>query len=215
MSEIVTRSLTGAVLVAVVIGATLYSLSSSIALWTILTVLGVRELRSNALGNNLGVLYLSAAAMSVVGLGFFSLENGLFYIDLENYHGINGVAFLCVVWANDTFAYLGGLALGKKIIAKGLAPSVSPNKSWEGAVVGALVASLVAYLFIGLAGILIGLCVGILATFSDLIESKAKRKAGIKDTGSLLPGHGGVLDRFDALLISAPFTFIVIYTISQ
>ena len=92
---------------------------------------------------------------------------------------------------------------------------VSPNKSWEGAAIGATMASLVAYLFIGLTGLLIGLCVGILATFSDLIESKAKRKAGIKDTGALLPGHGGVLDRFDALLLSAPFTFIVIYIISQ
>ena len=214
MSEILTRSLTGAVLVAVVIGATLYSLSSSIALWTILTVLGVRELRSNTMGNNLGVLYLSAASMSVVGLGFFSFDNGSFHIDLERYQGINGVAFLCVVWANDTFAYLGGMALGKKLIAKGLAPSVSPNKSWEGAVVGASMASLVAYLFIGITGTLIGVCVGILATFSDLIESKAKRKAGIKDSGTLLPGHGGVLDRFDALLLSAPFTFIVFYIIS-
>ena len=215
MNELLKRTITGAVLVVVVISATTYSLITSSVLWAILAFLGERELRSNKIGGRISVIYLVAVAASVVGLGFFNYSNGTFNFDPNNYQGINGVAFLCVIWANDSFAYLGGMSIGKRIIPRGLAPQISPNKSWEGAVIGMIVSSFIAYLFIGTVGVLLGLAIGILATFSDLIESRAKRKAGIKDSGSILPGHGGILDRFDALLLSAPFTFIVIYFISQ
>ena len=130
-----------------------------------------------------------------------------------------GLAYLaCVcglVWAADIFAYFGGRALGRRK----LAPTISPGKSWEGAVSGlvavivlALIVALVTArphgnLFwllrerVGLAGMVVA-CAALvaMAVMGDLVESLAKRSAGIKDSSRLLPGHGGVLDRIDALL---------------
>lgn len=214
MSEILTRTITGAILVAVVIIATYYNLFTSTGLWLIFAILGIRELKSNNMGGKLGVIYLLIASLSVVCMGFFDYDGLEFSLNTSVYRGMNGVALLCVIWANDTSAYLGGMVLGRKIIPKGLAPQVSPKKSWEGAIIGALVSAGIGFLILASVGALLGLCVGILATFSDLIESKAKRKAGIKDSGTLLPGHGGVLDRFDALLLSAPFTLLTLYLLS-
>tara|TARA_B100001564_G_scaffold356249_1_gene370038 strand:+ start:940 stop:1587 length:648 start_codon:yes stop_codon:yes gene_type:complete len=214
MSDILTRTITGAILVAVVIIATSYNLYTSIGLWLVLAILGIRELTSNTMGEKLGVIYLLLASFSLVCLGFFDYDGLEFSLNTSVYRGMNGVALLCVIWANDTSAYLGGMVLGRKIIPKGLAPQVSPKKSWEGAIIGALVSGGIGFLVLGLVGALLGLCVGILATLSDLIESKAKRKAGIKDSGTLLPGHGGVLDRFDSLLLSAPFTLLTLYLLS-
>ena len=214
MSEILTRTITGAILVAVVIIATSYNLYTSIGLWLIFAILGIRELKSNNMGGKLGVIYLLIASLSVVCMGFFDYDGLEFSLNTSVYRGMNGVALLCVIWANDTSAYLGGMVLGRKIIPKGLAPQVSPKKSWEGAIIGALVSAGIGFLILASVGALLGLCVGILATFSDLIESKAKRKAGIKDSGTLLPGHGGVLDRFDALLLSAPFILLTLYLLS-
>ena len=214
MSEILTRTITGAILVAVVIIATSYNLYTSIGLWLMLAILGVIELKSNTMGGKLGVIYLFIASLSVVCLGFFDYDGLEFSLNTSVYRGMNGVALLCVIWANDTSAYLGGMVLGRKFIARGLAPKVSPQKSWEGAIIGVLVSGGIGFLVLGSVGALLGLCVGILATFSDLIESKAKRKAGIKDSGTLLPGHGGILDRFDALLLSAPFTLLTLYLLS-
>tara|TARA_Y100001954_G_scaffold233349_1_gene286471 strand:+ start:1568 stop:2218 length:651 start_codon:yes stop_codon:yes gene_type:complete len=214
MSEIFTRTITGAILVAVVITATSYNLFTSISLWLVLAILGIRELKSNSMGGFLGVFYLLMAASSVVCLGFFDYDGLEFSINTSVYRGMNGVALLCVIWANDTSAYLGGIALGKKIFPMGLAPHISPKKSWEGAIIGALVSGVIGFLVLDSVGAVLGFCVGILAILSDLIESKAKRKAGIKDSGTLLPGHGGVLDRFDALLLSAPFTLLTLYLLS-
>ena len=127
---------------------------------------------------------------------------------------MNIVAFLTVIWANDTLAYLGGNLIGRKFIRTGLAPTISPNKSWEGAFVGALGAAVVGWLWLyGFYGAIIGASVGVMATCGDLIVSKAKRSAGVKDTGTIFPGHGGVLDRFDGLVLAAPLTFIIIFFI--
>ena len=214
MSEILTRTITGAMLVTIVIIATSYNLYTSIGLWLMLAILGIKELKSNTMGGKLGVIYLLIASLSIVCLGFFDYDGLEFSLNTSVYRGMNGVALLSVIWANDTSAYLVGMALGRKIIPKGLAPKVSPHKSWEGAIFGALVSGGVGFLVLGSVGALLGLCVGILSTFSDLIESKAKRKAGIKDSGTLLPGHGGVLERFHALLLSAPFTLLTLYLLS-
>jgi phosphatidate cytidylyltransferase len=139
----------------------------------------------------------------------------------EQTNGPSLVAFLlCVVWAGDIFALYVGRAWGRLK----LAPALSPNKTWEGAL-GSLAGSLLA------AGGLLGLehlfttqwdkvwlsypenlwywmglavLVNVAAQVGDLVESALKRSAGVKDSGSLLPGHGGVLDRIDALLFAAP-----------
>lgn len=118
--------------------------------------------------------------------------------------------YLFIVWANDVCAYLVGVSIGRHRMF----PRISPNKSWEGFVggvvgaigmgaVGATVVGGDMVMWLGLASV-----VAITAVLGDLVESMFKRAADVKDSGSILPGHGGFLDRFDAMLVSAPFAFI-------
>ncbi|MCP4574282.1 MAG: phosphatidate cytidylyltransferase [bacterium] len=116
-----------------------------------------------------------------------------------------------VTWATDTGAYLAGVAFGRHK----LLPRVSPNKTVEGALGGLVGASLVGWfcaktfaVFITpLVGGVLGLAAGMLAQLGDLVESLLKRDAGTKDTAELLPGHGGILDRFDSLLFTVPVIY--------
>lgn len=123
---------------------------------------------------------------------------------------------IALTWLGDTFAYFGGRAWGRRK----LIPSVSPGKTIAGAVssvvgttlVGALYAALILGLWLGvpyplLLGALAGLIVSVTAQIGDLAESLLKREAGVKDSGALLPGHGGVLDRFDALFFTLPVMY--------
>ncbi len=118
--------------------------------------------------------------------------------------------YLFIVWGNDVFAYLTGIAIGKHKMS----PRISPKKSWEGfagGIVGAIAMGAVGSIVVGGSlGMWLGLAavVAITSVFGDLVESMFKREAGIKDSGKIMPGHGGVLDRFDALLISSPFAFV-------
>ena len=120
------------------------------------------------------------------------------------------IFYVFIIWANDVFAYLFGITLGKHRLFE----RISPKKSWEGffgGLLGAMgmgyAASIVvegnAIVWIGLA-----LVAAISGVFGDLIESMFKRSIDIKDSGNIIPGHGGCLDRFDALIISAPFVFV-------
>lgn len=122
------------------------------------------------------------------------------------------LSFLIVIWANDIAAYFVGLAVGRHK----LAPRVSPGKSWEGAV-GGLAGGLAAGVL--LAGWLAlprgeaalwAAAVTVVSQAGDLFESALKRRAGIKDSGRLLPGHGGVLDRFDGVLLAAPVAYLLL-----
>jgi len=124
------------------------------------------------------------------------------------------VGYFIIIWLNDTFAYMTGKLFGRHKMFE----SVSPKKTWEGSLGGLLFGLGGAYLmslfsvdlssieWLGLAFITI-----ILGTFGDLFESLLKRRAGIKDSGNILPGHGGLLDRLDSILISAPFVFFYLY----
>lgn len=120
--------------------------------------------------------------------------------------------YLFIVWGNDVFAYLVGITLGRHRLCE----RISPKKSWEGffgGIAGALcVGAVAAYvlgegyaMWLGLAAV-----VAIASVVGDLVESMFKREAGIKDSGNVLPGHGGVLDRFDALIYSAPFALVYV-----
>ena len=117
-----------------------------------------------------------------------------------------------LVWASDVFAYYVGRAVGRHK----LAPRVSPNKTWEGAVGGALGALLVAAAlkvlvlsFLAWPHVLaLGLICGALGQIGDLAESKLKRSVDLKDSGTILPGHGGLLDRFDAMIFAAPAAYL-------
>jgi len=123
---------------------------------------------------------------------------------------------LLPIYLNDTFAYLSGRLLGKRLMF----PRVSPKKTWEGFIGGMLIAALamVALLYFSpvateknyLQIALVSCTVSILATLGDLFESKLKRTANVKDSGGILPGHGGILDRIDAMLFAAPIVFVAL-----
>ena len=120
-----------------------------------------------------------------------------------------------LIWTNDTFAYLSGRFFGKRK----LFPRISPNKTWEGTIGGSALTILMAigityfvdqnYVF----WIVAALIISISSNLGDLLESLFKRSVDVKDSGNIMPGHGGILDRFDASLIAAPFFYcwLVIY----
>lgn len=127
-----------------------------------------------------------------------------------------GAAYLWLAfigtWASDTLAYFVGSMLGRNK----LCPAVSPGKTYEGAA-GGLIGSVVGVMAIGSITpvplthlLVIGLLVGIVAPLGDLVESALKRFSGVKDSGNILPGHGGVLDRFDAIMFSVPIVYYYI-----
>jgi phosphatidate cytidylyltransferase len=123
------------------------------------------------------------------------------------------VGFFLLIWANDTGAYLAGVSFGRHHLMK----SISPKKTWEGFIGGIVLAAVVAWLLSGWLGvvrtegwIIISLIISLTGTYGDLIESMLKRSAGVKDSGSILPGHGGFLDRFDSTIISFPLVYLFI-----
>ena len=123
------------------------------------------------------------------------------------------------VWACDSSAFIFGTLFGKKKIM----PSVSPKKSWVGSISGAITSLLILYVFHnqGLLGdyfslkdaMVIGLISGVFGQFGDFTESLLKRDVGVKDSGSLLAGHGGVLDRFDSLIFACPIAYLYVHFI--
>lgn len=123
------------------------------------------------------------------------------------------VGFMLLLWTNDTGAYLVGKAIGRRK----LMPRVSPGKTWEGFIGGMLLTLLLAWPIsrlsnaLPLPGWLIAAAgVAIASTIGDLWESALKRKAGVKDSGRIMPGHGGALDRFDGYLLAAPVMLLVV-----
>ena len=118
-----------------------------------------------------------------------------------------------IISFSDIFAYFGGKRFGNIP----LAPSISPKKTWEGSLIGAGVSALFAGLYVELTldyfwltGIMLGLVTAAAGQLGDLVESRIKRLCGVKDSGSLLPGHGGILDRVDGYLIAAPMFYYLI-----
>lgn len=163
---------------------------------------------------------LPDTAYSVFGLLYIGLSLTAIPLLSAQENGPSLLVFLFfVVWVGDIVALYVGRAVGRRK----LAPSISPNKTWEGSIGSVLGSVLITLLLIFLAGMLtrnnfdwlsypgpmfrwLGLAVllNIAAQVGDLIESAIKRGAGVKDSGTLLPGHGGILDRIDALLLAAP-----------
>jgi len=124
--------------------------------------------------------------------------------------------FMCV-WAADIFAYFGGRGLGGKIFGRKFFARISPKKTWEGYLVGVAGSVLAAW---GCSAFIsgcpdgralpIGLFIGAIGPIGDLMESMFKRDAGVKDSSSLIPGHGGVLDRFDTIMFMAPLLYLFV-----
>ncbi|GGF33529.1 phosphatidate cytidylyltransferase [Echinicola rosea] len=147
----------------------------------------------------LGIFYV-AVPFSLLNLAAFSVGKTFHYEVI--------VGSLFILWASDSGAYFAGTKFGKTKLFE----RVSPKKSWEGSLGGAAAAILTAYLLSLNFGVIpqwkwfsIGGIIIIAGTYGDLIESLFKRSIAIKDSGKGLPGHGGFMDRFDGLLVSAPF----------
>ncbi|GAB4375835.1 MAG: phosphatidate cytidylyltransferase [Calditrichia bacterium] len=158
-----------------------------------------------------GVLYISVFLITLLKLrqnfGEFTHSSGE-----QNTGGMFLVLLWLSIWICDTFAYFGGKQFGKHK----LAPKTSPNKTVEGGIFG-FVSAILTFVILGKiflpnltdASLLIsGLIVGIWGQVGDLVESRFKRDAGVKDTSTILPGHGGFLDRFDSIIFVSPFFYL-------
>lgn len=136
------------------------------------------------------------------------------FSSMTQYNGLLLLAIFIFIWVNDTGAYLVGSRWGKRR----LAPNISPKKSVEGSIGGLLLVLLSAVVLrlllfpelSWLSILLIAAVVAIFGTIGDLFESSLKRQAGVKDSGKLIPGHGGILDRIDSLLLAVPAVYLLL-----
>lgn len=149
----------------------------------------------------LGVLYVVLPFIAFFSLGFVT---GTYDYRLP-------LGFMLILWGNDTGAYLTGRFLGRHRLFE----RISPNKTWEGFFGGVLLALVTSFVLTNYFPVLAGwqwagtaLVVSLFGTFGDLVESMLKRSQQVKDSGAVLPGHGGLLDRFDGLLFAAPAVLV-------
>jgi len=142
------------------------------------------------------------------------------HVQTREVQGEFGLNLLCLallpLWVGDSLAYFVGKAIGKHKMA----PSISPNKTWEGAVANLLGCLGAAYgigAWLGVtvvASLAVGLTTGVLGQVGDLLQSRLKRLANVKDSGSILPGHGGILDRLDSFLFSSYPSLLALYLLA-
>jgi len=181
------------------------------ALWPILLCAPVVLLLAGSLSAK---RTLVEGAQSIAALGYILLPCllllRLYYLD----PAWPLVLILCI-WTNDTMAYIVGSLIGRTPFSP-----ISPKKTWEGTAGGAILTIAGAALWARLSGYLpmaevvgVAVCAAVFGTLGDLFESKLKRLAGVKDSGKMMPGHGGALDRFDSLLVAAPFAFCYLWLI--
>ena len=165
---------------------------------------------------DLGFLYISLSLGLMLNL---YNETDINIHDTKFFMGAYGIPLMIIssIWINDTMAYIIGSLIGKTPLSK-----ISPKKTWEGTIGGVVlsvgVVGLIA--FFGLNSGAITIYIMLLAaiacvagTFGDLLESKLKRLAGVKDSGNIMPGHGGFLDRFDSLLLAIPAVWLYVFLV--
>ena len=163
----------------------------------------------------LGVFYIGLFASSLIDIREF-------YPAIGNNYDKGGyiiISMFVTIWICDSAAFFGGTSFGKHK----LFPRVSPNKSWEGAIFGfifAVIAMIFAKIilldFLSWQTIIaLGIIIGIIGQLGDLVESLIKRDAGVKDSSNLIPGHGGIFDRFDSILFTAPVVLLYLKYISR
>jgi phosphatidate cytidylyltransferase len=156
--------------------------------------------------------YIILPIIMFIALGIDLTKNN---IDFDKYSYLLPCAIIFSIWINDTMQYIVGSLIGKTAFSK-----ISPKKTWEGTIGGAVLCVIV----MGFLGyllpiaqslsvqhwVVISVICAVFGTLGDLLESKIKRLAGVKDSGSFMPGHGGFLDRFDSLLVAAPFVWLYV-----
>jgi len=158
---------------------------------------------------------------SAFGLIYISLSLGLMmdlttFVSKKPFDHLNVIFPLLIIaslWINDTMAYLMGSMIGKTPLTK-----ISPKKTWEGTLGGIVLGTAAAGFLFSLTPLkiadhhwyIMAAIASLMGTIGDLLESKLKRMAGVKDSGALMPGHGGFLDRFDSMLLAIPFTWVYV-----
>lgn len=185
---------------------------SSLAFWLGLILLFVLPMIEILFTRNLD---LKNIRISFGGLVYISLSLALMIHIRSGALGLSADAFalplliIASIWINDTMAYIVGSFIGRTPLS-----SISPKKTWEGTIGGIILSVAVISAFGYFTGatwyhyLFISLLSAVAGTFGDLFESKLKRMAGVKDSGSFMPGHGGFLDRFDSLLFAIPFVWL-------
>ncbi|MEJ7678770.1 MAG: phosphatidate cytidylyltransferase [Segetibacter sp.] len=185
-------------------------LVSGVVLPLFLVVLAKKFSAKSLLYSLWGLLYISVSwglIMNIRSMGMNSTQSFVF----EDKGWIIPVVLIASIWINDTMAYLVGSFIGRTPFSK-----ISPKKTWEGTGGGAVlcvaVVSLGGYYLFHIKDIVFLIVVSSIAavvgTCGDLLESKLKRMAGVKDSGQIMPGHGGFLDRFDSLILTTPFVWL-------
>ena len=259
MNEVVKRTLSGILYIALLVGAILFSKDTFLALFAFFFIVAVYEFcqlyQINKTSGYIWSIILASSFIFVDNLPINSVylivlpfsifliidllqnktslkpTNFLKYLHLtgyvvlpfliitqlpysnQTYTPLLLLSIFIMIWCNDTFAYICGKLLGKhKLYEK-----ISPKKTIEGFIGGLLFTQIAAFIIFKYTNIqaslpfwmLIGLGISVVGTIGDLVESKYKRQAGIKDSGSIMPGHGGILDRLDSILFAAPFLFLI------
>lgn len=207
MNETLKRAIFGAVYVAIMwIGAS-YSETSCRFLFSVLGIVSVYEMWKLRKGRSKFIAYLYV----LLPFSLIQLLISDFQVDNVSFNSSLILSMFVFTWTFDTFAYLCGVKFGKHKIM----PSISPKKSWEGFVGGYFATLFICYLFCEFLPITedyllaLSLIIPFTATLGDFIESYFKRQAGVKDSGSFIPGHGGMLDRMDAFMITIPVIYIL------
>ena len=221
------RTISGIVLVIVMISMITLNEKTYFILWIILAFATLAEF--GLLTVNHGQKFgRKAALIHTIGAGYILLGYGTLMFGFQNTDRWFVLTFITLIWANDVGAYLIGSKFGKHKMA----PKISPKKSWEGFAGGIVVAVIasIAWYFLGgwkelfdeatpfgvevnqpyliMMFAVLGVTIAIAAVVGDLVESWYKRKIGVKDSGNSIPGHGGFLDRFDALIMAAPIAWV-------
>ncbi|MCB0751334.1 MAG: phosphatidate cytidylyltransferase, partial [Ignavibacteriae bacterium] len=159
----------------------------------------------------LGILYIGLFSSTILMIREFFADSEMLYPE----GGYLIISIMVSIWVCDSAAFFLGSAFGKHK----LFPRVSPNKSWEGAIAGFIFAIItmiaakatVLDILTLTDVIIIGTIVGVIGQIGDLVESLIKRDAGVKDSSALIPGHGGIFDRFDSLFLTAPAVYCYLH----
>ena len=227
--NLIVRAITGIIFVAVMVLGILHPYSL-IVLFAFIT--GAALWEYTGLVNNIKGVKVNRFISTIAGVYFFlstafSLINILAFQQNEagqtTFDFLLPLSVFIFLWTNDTGAYVSGSLFGRHK----LFPRISPGKSWEGSIGGGILVLVVAG-FIGYFANMgatphildipawtgLGLVVVIFGTWGDLVESLFKRTLGIKDSGKILPGHGGMLDRFDSSLMAIPAAVVYLYTLT-
>ncbi len=218
MKNLITRAISGLVLVWALLEGTAsenvwyYILWGVVCGWSVVEfvglILGAKGLRNSGLWIVVGVMYIGLSAVVLWGMA-------------DKWRFI--VMMLTMVWGNDVGAYLSGMTLGRHKMM----PKISPKKTWEGFCGGLVFAGFVAAVWYSIdpaqnaqwrvfegvemwQWVVVGVGVGIAAVVGDMVESVLKRRVGVKDSGNVIPGHGGMLDRFDATFMALPVYYAML-----